>query len=139
MCKAGGCNYDGQGGDLVNVTNADFDGTLEGLKKISAHTGTGAVAATECRNNIITNAGASGDIVLSLPAAAAGYEVTVIVSDAHDIDINPDDSDQILVLTDSAGDALSSDATVGSYIHLIAIDATNWIVLDRQGTWTDVN
>jgi len=138
-CKAGGCNIDGQGGDIIGVDDADFDGTLEGLRMVVDKVGTGDIATTEVRQNVLVNTSASGDIVLTLPAAAAGMEVYVVITVAHDVDINPQNDDKILVLTSTAGDAISSDATIGSYVHLIAVDGVNWMPLDRQGTWTDVD
>jgi hypothetical protein len=64
---------------------------------------------------------------------------TFVLSAAVDVNINPDDADVILVLTNAAGDAISSDAAQGSRIELVAIDGTNWIALESAGTWSDVN
>ena len=55
------------------------------------------------------------------------------------MNINPDNADQILTLTNAAGDAISSDALQGSRITLGAVDRTNWVVTNTSGTWSDVN
>jgi hypothetical protein len=55
------------------------------------------------------------------------------------VDINPADSTQILVLTNATGDAISSAATAGNAIELVALSATTWGAFFTSGTWTDVN
>jgi hypothetical protein len=118
----------------------DCSAALTGLLAVTAHTGTGNIVAAECRGGITTNTGAGGAIVLTLPDAVAGMSVCVVVTVGHDVDVNPQNGEQILVLTDAAGDAISSDATVGSMITLIAVSATEWMpVGSGVGTWTDVN
>jgi hypothetical protein len=94
--------------------------------------------ADDVRGQIYTNTGAAGQ-TFNLPAAVAGMHFTVVLSAAVDVNINPDDADVILVLTNAAGDAISSDAAQGSRIELVAIDGTNWIALESAGTWSDVN
>jgi len=90
------------------------------------------------KGHVITNAGAVGGAVFALPAATAGDVYTFVVAAAQNMDINPDDADQILGLTNAAGDAVRN-ATIGGSVTLLAIDATNWVVIGSYGTWSDVN
>lgn len=112
------------GGFLNTVTN-DADGKN--------------LAITEC-GTTQTNAGAVGGGVWNLPEAstAIGCRITFVTMAAQNFDINPDDADKILGLTDAAGDAIRN-ATVGNTVTLQAVDATNWAVISNYGTWTDVN
>jgi hypothetical protein len=86
-----------------------------------------------------TNTGASGATVLTLPAPVVGMEFTVFLTVAQDVDINPANGTTILVLTNAAGDAISSAATIGNRITLRAVSTTEWIPLETSGTWTDSN
>jgi hypothetical protein len=63
----------------------------------------------------------------------------VYLTASQDVDINPADSTQILVLTNATGDAISSAATAGNAIELVALSATTWGAFFTSGTWTDVN
>lgn len=98
----------------------------------------GTLAADDVRGQIYTNTGASGGQTFNLPAAVAGMHVTFLLSAADTVTINPDNADQILVLTNAAGDAISC-ATQGAWIELVAIDGTNWLAISSNGTWTDAN
>lgn len=89
---------------------------------------------------IVTNNGAGAQTFI-LPAAAAGLVCRFHLVDAADVNIEPLDAsnDQIMVLTDAVDDAISSDATAGSYITLFAYDTTEWHVRGRSGAWTDAD
>lgn len=104
-----------------------------------AHTTTEAIPATECWGGTVTNTGAGGAIVLTLPTPVAGMRVLVALTAAQDVDVNPADGTSILTLTNAAGDAISSAATIGNFVWLQAISTTQWIALGSSGTWTDVN
>jgi len=116
---------DAFGGFLKTVTN-DADGKTLTI----AESGT-----------VQTNSGAVGGGIWNLPEAstAIGMYFTFAVSATQNLDINPDAADQILGLTNAAGDAIRN-ATAGSTITLLAIDATNWVTVGTAyGTWSDVN
>lgn len=121
----------------------DFSGgTFRAYTEVLAKTQSGSphtIAANEVKSTLICNTGASGAAVYNLPAASAGMTVTICVAAAQDVDINPDDADQILVLTNAAGDAVSSDSVVGSIITLVALDGTNWFPVGYRGAWADAN
>jgi hypothetical protein len=86
---------------------------------------------------IITNTGATGAQTFNLPPAVIGLHFIFALSAAQDMDVNPQADDQIIVLTNAAGDAISSDAIAGSTVELIAVDSTKWLPIRRSGTWTD--
>jgi hypothetical protein len=109
------------------------------IQSVTAHTATGNITAAESFGGTVTNTGAGGAIVLTLPVAVVGMEVTVYLTAAQDVNVNPQDGASILALTDAAGDAISSDATIGSGLTLRALSTTTWGALYRQGTWTDAN
>lgn len=152
-------SYSGTWTNLGSVTTIDINGgtidgasigasspstgvftTLTGKLGVTAHTGTGAITAAECLGGTVTNTGASGAIVLTLPAAVVGYSVLVYLTAAFDVNIDPNGTDQILGLTNSAGDAISSDATVGSCVTLMCFATGYWSPYGGGvGTWTDVN
>ena len=128
--------------DGSSPLTADWDTgnfSIKTLVEVTAHTGTGNITAAECRGGVTTNTGAGGAVVLTLPDAEIGMSILVVLTVAQDVDINPQDGEQILVLTDSAGDAISSDATIGSSVTLIAVSATQWMPVGQNGTWTDVD
>lgn len=95
--------------------------------------------STQCMGGIITNAGDDDANIYTLPEAAIGFQITFILQVAQDIDVNPDDNDQILVETNAIGDAISSDAVIGSLIKLIATTDSTWMPINTVGTWTDVD
>jgi len=112
--------------------------SFEGLLPVSIKTATYTIKDYEARGTVFTNTGDTGSQVLNLPAAISGMHLEVFLSATEDVDINPDNSDR-LSMADTPGDALSSDATIGSYIRIVAISDSVWAVTDTTGTWTDVN
>jgi len=100
---------------------------------------TATLTADQLYGGTITNTGASGAVVYTLPAPVLGMSFRVYLTVAQDVDINPADSTQILALTNAAGDAISSAATIGNCIELRALSATTWGAFAVSGTWTDVN
>ena len=100
---------------------------------------TATLTADQLYNSTIVNTGASGAVVYTLPAPQLGMRFRVYLTAAQDVDINPADSTQILALTNATGDAISSAATVGNCIELVALSSTTWGAFAVSGTWTDVN
>lgn len=82
----------------------------------------------------------SGAVVMNLPEASEvlGCRLTFVTNNASNFDVNPDDADQILALTNAAGDAIRN-ATVGNSVTLEAISASGWTAVAINGTYTDVN
>lgn len=102
-------------------------------------TATTTLTADQLYGTLFVNTGASGSIVLSLPAPVPGMRFRVFLTAAQDVDINPADSTQILVLTNATGDAISSAATAGNCIELVAASSTTWVAFAASGTWSDAN
>jgi hypothetical protein len=88
---------------------------------------------------IVTNLGAISLLTLNLPPALEGLNFVVSLSAAQQVDVNPQTGDQIIGLTDNAGDAIRSGSTIGTTVELVALDSTKWLPIRTIGTWTDVN
>jgi hypothetical protein len=110
------------GGYLRTVTN-DTDGKTLTV----AESGT-----------VQTNAGAQGAAAWILPGAAAGLEYIFIVMAAQELRVTPASGDVINVagVAAAAAEYLTANA-IGEVLHLIAVDATNWIAISSTGTWTE--
>lgn len=83
----------------------------------------------------------TGAVVMKLPKSSASLLNCVIhfvTMNASNFDINPDDADRILILTDVTGDAIRN-ATIGNNISLKAVSATQWTQISGVGTYTDIN
>lgn len=125
------------------ITLPDRSGTvvLE-TRSVTAKTqaDTPFAVTTAYAGQVLTNSGATGALVFNLPEASTwiGQEITFAVLAAQNLDINPADADQILGLTNAAGDAIRN-ATAGGTVTLMAIDATNIVAKAINGTWSDTN
>jgi hypothetical protein len=85
-------------------------------------------------------AGAAADVVVTLPAAAAGLEFIIV--DANET------AGADVTITAGTGDKINDGSAAASYIHdtdadnyalchLVAIDATDWVVWSETGTWAN--
>jgi hypothetical protein len=95
------------------------------------------LTAAQC-GSTIKNAGA---IEIELPEASTvlGCRFTFIVGNASAFTVDPDAADQIVLLTDAAGDSLIADA-IGESVTIEAISASAWAPVGAEkGTWTDSN
>lgn len=91
---------------------------------------------TESRS-LFTNEGATAQNYHTLPSAAAGLDFEFVVQDADGIRVVANAGDTIRdVGTVSAAAGYIQSTTVGSVIRLKAINATEWVVVSKQGTWT---
>lgn len=119
-----------QGGKLNIVSN----GGGGGIAPLAAVTGT--LTSSDC-GKIYYNTAAA---VMTLPLASTvlGCSFTFVTLNASNYDVNPNDADQILVLTNATGDAIRN-ATIGNAIVLKAVLANKWVQIGGQGTWTDIN
>ena len=126
-------------GDITLTGGIAGDGgdTLVGLLQSQVASTTTTLTAAQCKSTIVND---SADVV-SLPEASTvlGCRYTFIVGNVSNFDINPDNADQIMLLTDAAGDAIRADA-IGESVTLEAISASAWAPVGAEkGTWTDVN
>lgn len=111
-------------------------GTMAGfLRPVVAATAT-TITAAQCGSTFIN----SGAVQMELPEASTviGCVLTFSTANASNFDINPDNADQILVQTNAVGDA-TRNATLGNSITLQAINASQWVPISVQGTWSDIN
>lgn len=140
MFLAGGLEVDGAI-DVDGAITGDGSGEITGmLSELINSSGNETATIANC-TSIHTNSGASGGVVIDLPEAstAIGCCYTFVTVTAQNFDINPDDADTILVLTDSTADSIRN-ATAGNSVTLCAIDSTNWVTKGaEQGTWTDID
>lgn len=109
------------------------------VSRVITQATTATLTADQLYGSTFINAGAAGAIVYTLPAPKIGMRFRVYLTDAQDVDVNAADSTQILVLTNATGDAISSAATIGNSIELVALSATTWGAFATSGTWSDVN
>ncbi len=122
---------------LVGGLIGDGGDTIVGFKQPQVAATAVAITVAQCGSTFIN----SGAVAMSLPEAstALGCRLTFVTGNASNFDVNPDDADQILVLTNAAGDAIRN-ATLGNSVVLQAISASEWAVIGKeQGTYTDIN
>ena len=94
------------------------------------------ITAAQCGSTFVN----SGAVLMNLPKASTvqGCTLTFAVLNATNFDVNPDNADTILTLTNAAGDSIRN-ATVGSTVTIRAVGTTSWAVVGINGTWTDNN
>lgn len=128
--------------DVTGDTIATIPDGGEGMLLIPtylAYTATGNIDADECWGGVLTNTGTSCPISLNLPTAVAGMRVTVVLTVGTDIDLNAYAGDTILLLTDTAADAITSAGAIGNSITLHAVDGNSWLPIVVSGVWTDID
>lgn len=121
---------------VQNVLGLGTDSISGFLQKQVTATAT-TITAAQC-GSTFKNAGA---IEMELPEASTviGCRLTFIVGNATAFTIDPDAADQIVLLTDAAGDSLIADA-IGESLVIEAISASAWAPVGAEkGTWTDSN
>jgi hypothetical protein len=112
-------------------------GTMVGFKQNQVAASATTLTAAQCGSTIIN----AGVIEVELPEASTvlGCRYTFIVGNASTFTIDPDAADQIMLLTNAAGDAIAADA-VGESVVIEAISASAWAPVGAEkGTWTDAN
>ena len=88
---------------------------------------------------VISNLGATAEVVISLPAAVPGMRVTAVVQAAYLLSLDPVDADVIYDfagLVQSAGVAIKGNA-VGEYITLTCLQAGKWVTTSFNGVWDE--
>jgi len=122
---------------IENGGNVVSAGSIASLIKTSTIVTDTAVAMTSTGTyyNDIDNSGA---ISITLAAASPGAWVCFQNISGEDWTINVDDADQIVGLTDAAGDKITN-STATNCICLYAADATNWVPFGIFGTWADAD
>jgi len=120
------------------ITFSNATGRVE-TTNVIAKAATGTISVSECYGGIITNTGASGAIVLTLPAPVVGMHLRVCLTVSQDVNVDTPAGTQILGLTNGVADAISSASAAGNAVELLAVSATQWVTLATSGSWADVN
>lgn len=113
-----------------------FTGSIVGYTApLVAATAT-TITAAQCGSTFYN----SGAVEMELPEASTvlGCTLSFVTLNASNFDIDPDAADQILVLTNAAGDSIRN-ATLGNTVTIRAVSASQWVVVGVQGTWSDNN
>jgi len=144
---------EGATADAYETTVAVTDPTADRTLTIPDRTGTIALetvtTTTDANGSTLTasNVGelqvCTGAGVTNLPEASTwiGGSIPFVVNAAANCDVNPDAADQILGLTNAAGDAVRC-AAVGSTITFKAISASEIVAFGPNcvgGSWADAN
>lgn len=122
------------------VTNGDGvsgNPTIARVTTVEPHASTPVNLAAADVHKLLTNEGATAQIVVNLPAAAANLEVEGYVQDADGIKFVAAAGDTIRIeasVSPAAG--YISSTTVGSAVRLVAINATEWVAVSFTGTWS---
>lgn len=128
---------------VVKVTNGSAGiGAILNSSLVEANTaGSGApnvLVATES-GTVLTNEGVTAENYHTLPSAVAGYKFTFVVQDADGIRITASGGDTIQPIAGTAASAAGGFircATLGAFITLVAINATEWVSVGSAGVWT---
>lgn len=89
---------------------------------------------------ILTNRGATGAIILTLPAAVAGMIYRFRVSAAFSLTVAVSGTDTMSLpstgVPGSAGKGLVNSGTIGPFLELTCATPGTWSVSGYTGTWT---
>jgi hypothetical protein len=132
--------YDEDGFNALQVSGAMFGA----YRVVENHTANDTLTAAESGSVHLVQLGSSGgsgasDFVLTLPPAAAGIEFYIVDANetvAADVTITAGAGDKIDNGSAAASIVHDTDADNWASVHLLAIDATEWIILHSSGTWT---
>lgn len=144
---------EGSGGaeNFVGIIQGDFSGISRGFRwyqatqVTTAGSGSPLVLVATDTSKVIHNEGATAQTYVTLPSAAAGLSVTLIVSDADGLRVTAAAGDVIHVgglgalgvdMPSSAGGECHS-TTIANSITLNAVNATDWFSTSVVGLgWT---
>ena len=123
-------------------TSLTLTGTLTGNVGIELDADGETLLAAESRGSVWINS-AQANIYI-LPAAAAGLNVCFYAESAHAITITPSPGATDAIVYEAAncgtdganGDDLVGAATIGSFVCMVARDASTWLALGHANTWT---
>jgi hypothetical protein len=110
----------------------------EAPKTIVATAATTIAHTDAIRGVVVSNKGAAGEVVISLPAAVPGMRVTGVVQAAQLLSLDPVDTE---IIYGTNGVALTEDAAIkanaiGETIQLVCVEAGFWVVTASAGTWS---
>lgn len=108
------------------ITIPNATGTLELRSTVVTKTSSYTVTAAE-HGTTFTNSGAANAVTFTLPDAVAGLRYTFVDGGSgYVMLVDAQAADQIVLLTNNAGDSITSDTT-GQTVTLLAIDSTSWV------------
>ena len=84
--------------------------------------------------SLVHNGSATGGLVVNLPKATTGVMFEIRVLAAHNLRIQPNAADNFSGL---AAGVFKQSSTIGSVLKITAITATQWLVENKIGTWTN--
>jgi hypothetical protein len=108
------------------------------LRTAEAHTADDTLGVAES-GSIHTTFGATGTVVLTLPAAVVGLEYFFQVGAAEVLQIEPDTGETISLPSTGVAEAADDYITAtiaGETVHLMCCEAGTWAVFGFTGTWT---
>ncbi|MCY2925982.1 MAG: hypothetical protein NT031_11190 [Planctomycetota bacterium] len=112
-------------------------GAAGAVEASTAASGSPNVLTVRETGKTLTNEGATARNYHTLPSAAAGMSFEFVVQDSDGMRIVAAAGDTIRVAGNvSAAAGYIQNATVGSAIRLLAVNATEWIAVSYVGTWT---
>lgn len=109
---------------------------LKGQLTISPNSSSPVSVTAGMSGNYFTNEGASGEINFNLPTPAAGLQYWFACQDSDGIKVTATGSGTIRVGNSvSIANGYISSSTVGSIVHMVALNATEWFC-ESTGSWT---
>ena len=96
------------------------------------------VTAAESGKVFLMSGDSTNEIMMTLPAAAAGltYTFVSINPDAQKFKINPNGTDQLVFSTSAAGNRIVSAGNISDAVTVVSSDDTVWAVIPLIGTFT---
>jgi len=141
LCPGGTRGTDGTDADFA-TDGATNTNVLTGQALVSTEASSTTLSTLDMSGSIITNLGAAGSVTYTLGTGqcSVGMQFTVLnAEDGQTIVLEPYSTvDQIINLTDAAGDSVTSDGVSTSAISCQCIVMGKWFCT-RSGSWTDTN
>lgn len=107
------------------------------LEASTVGSGSPNILANAESGKLLTNEGTTAINYHTLPTAVAGLTFTFVVQDADGMRIAANTGDTIRLGSKvTAGAGYIQSTTIGDYVSLTAINATEWLG-HAYGTWTD--
>lgn len=117
----------GTGTGIANVAA----GPVISLTKTSDYT----IPSTQC-GYAYNNIGATGTVIFTLPAAAAGLHYYFTVDAAQTVEVLGAGTDQIAIGASNSSSQNVTAAAAYASLHLYAYKTGQWVALASTGTWT---
>lgn len=110
---------------------------LYARRNVQASTSGPVTVSPDLFRRAYSNEGAGAPITYNLPSASVGMEMVFIVHTAQDMVVTASAGDTIRVAASvSSSGGTATNGTVGGVLHLLAINATEWVSIATTGTWT---